>query len=289
MANSEYWDRDAPQWYNLQDLRPEPLNTGPRTLHGQQGRLLSRYRNEPDGSATYQVTVAPGWRAVDRSEAFVEIFVTTGSIVAGGVRLGPGGFVAIPRGSGDVEMSSAAGADLIVFYNPQLESGACYPDGKVRIRNVFEEEWTRYDIPNIPSGQLIKSLRDPDSNLGKVHGGEAGMVRLFHLPPGFRIPDAENHGDAWEEMIFFSGDLVMGERGFGQAGTVLENPPWFQHGPFGTQRGCFMILQVLERHDTNRMHTEGGPEYVDDYLRTEAHFAPPAGATAMTVPAPRGA
>jgi len=262
---AETWRRDIPQWHNVRESAWASL-PDLRVVHGIEGKVLSRAKHIEE-SASLMLRLPAGWKFSPPVESStLEMFVIDGSITANGTRLTIGGFVAIPGGKGGVELSAPFGAQVLVFWN-QFRTGDCYPDG-VSIRNTIAEEWTPVVQPGIPHGTFFKPLRVPYFSEG-AFGGPAGNLTLVASLPAFHTHDGEHHEDAWEEIIFLSGDTYFPTRGRGGPGTVTNNPSWFHHGPFGTQRGHVAIMQAVMPLRVILAPLSGGPQAMGNYLDTQ--------------------
>jgi hypothetical protein len=267
------WRRDAPHWHNVAQAPWESL-PGPRIAGGVEGRLISR-GDDADGSATMMLRLPPGWTFARAPEpGALELFIVAGGMIVEGEQLGVGGFIGIPPGSGTVELGSDTGADLIVFWNPQFRSGDCYPDGQLRVVRTWREEWIPVEVPELPHGVFFKPLRIPYfSEAG--FGGVAGNLTLVASLPSMHTEDAEHHEETWEELVCLTGDTFFPGRGSGGPGTVINNPAYFEHGPFGTQRGHIALMHALRPLRIIRAHLPGGPETMEYYLDTEPMLAEP--------------
>jgi hypothetical protein len=269
---SVHWRREDPQWYNVCDL-PWTAVDGPRLAHGVEGRLLSR--SATDDGASLMLRLPPGWTLREPAdEGSLELFLVHGSLTVDGTTVGAGGFVAVPRGCGTVELASETGADLFAFWNPRLPVEHCY-GGQLRVTRTWQEDWLPYELPGLRHGIMYKPLRVPDVATGPLHGGPGGMLRLHLLTPGFNSPDQEYHHDCWEEIIFVSGDLLMPGRGFGGPGTLLNNPADYEHGPYCTSRGSVMLTHTVAPMPTSYTRMPGGPETIEHYLDTTSVLEPP--------------
>ena len=214
-----------------------------------------------------------GWSLSQPSEeATIEMFVIEGDVSVEGQRHGAGGFIAISPGCGTVELSSEGGAQLVVFYNPELTPEHCY-GGELYTMETWSTDWTPFvQAADQRHGLMYKSLRVPDVTAGTVHGGPGGMLRLVLIVPGYTSPEHEYHEESWEEIIFVSGDIVMPNQGVGHAGTVLCNPASLEHGPYASQRSSVMICHGLNPQPTTYTSLPGSQEAMAHYLNTESLF-----------------
>ncbi|MGW5106014.1 cupin domain-containing protein [Nocardia sp. NPDC004123] len=264
--------RDIPNWYNIGTVEWGAVR-GPRIANGVDGKLISR-SEDADGSATLLLELPAGWRFKQPAETgTLEIFVTAGGLSVDGERVGTGGFVAVPSDCGTVELSSESGAQLLVFWNPQFGRENCYPDGVPQRRDTWSEPWLPVDVPGM-HGVFYKPLRFPFVGNEGEFGSDCGSLVLLCSLPGVCTADQEHHEDTWEELLCLSGDLFFAGRGLGDAGTVINNPAWYEHGPYGTQRGQFAISQALRPLTINLTHRPGGPQAVEHYRATNSLFAP---------------
>lgn len=273
MKPKNHWKRDEPQWYNVTDLDWTHFDAQ-RFVHGADAKLLSK--DDDTGSTTYMVSLPAGWRLSQPSEeGTLELFIVEGSITVEGDTYGTGGFIAISPGCGTVELSSATGARTFAFWNPQFGADDCY-DGKLHASATWSTDWEPFiQTSDQRHGLAYKSLRVPDVVHGHVHGTEAGLLRLVLIAPGYTSPEHEYHEDSWEELFFLSGDLIMPGRGVGLAGTVLGNPPSFEHGPYATHRSSVMLCHGINPQPTAFTHLPGAEEAIEHYLTHESLFDAP--------------
>jgi hypothetical protein len=199
------------------------------------------------------------------------LFVVGGSVTLEDSTVGAGGFIAIPNGSENVELSSETGAEVFAFCTPQLP--AEYYDGKVLVTHIRREPWV--PSPGTDYRVLAKSLRVPDYTKQGMHGGPGGMIRLTLLTPGESSPEQEYHHDCWEEIIFLAGDLMMAGRGHCGPGTVVSNPDDHDHGPYGSQKGALLLVHSNAPMPMQYRHLPGGTQVVDHYIETTNLFDSP--------------
>jgi hypothetical protein len=271
MKKHPHWRRDEPQWFNVHELSWD-AHRDIRIAHGVDSRVISRDAAE-SGSTTMMLRVPADWHIAQPSEeATLELLVIEGDVSVEGQRHGAGGFIAISPGCGTVELSSEGGAQLVLFYNPELSPEHCY-GGELYTMETWSTDWTPFvQAADQRHGLMYKSLRVPDVTAGTVHGGPGGMLRLVLILPGYTSPDHEYHEDSWEEIIFVSGDIVMPNRGIGHAGTVLCNPASLEHGPYASQRSSVMICHGLNPQPTAYTALPGSQEAMAHYLNTESLF-----------------
>ena len=269
---SEHWRRDEPQLFNMYELPWERLD-GPRIAHGVEARLLTR--DVRSGSSTFMLRLQPGWRLAEQTdEATLECFVLQGDLAVEGRAVGAGGFLAIPKGCGPVELASTSGAELVLFWNPVFDTDFHY-DSTIHVKKIWQEPWSVSVMPDVRNGVMHKSLRVPDPTGGALHGGPNGILRLQMLWPGFGEPKQEIHHDVWEEIIFLSGDFLMPERGWCGPGTVLSHPPSLPHGPLMTQRGCLLLGQTDKPVGIEWKAFPAGAELTEHYLDTAPYVEHP--------------
>jgi len=271
MKKHPHWRRDEPQWFNVHELSWDELRDI-RVAHGVESRLVSKDAGESE-STTMMLRLPAGWSLSQPSEeATIEMFVIEGDVSVEGQRHGAGGFIAISPGCGTVELSSEGGAQLVVFYNPELTPEHCY-GGELYTMETWSTDWTPFvQAADQRHGLMYKSLRVPDVTAGTVHGGPGGMLRLVLIVPGYTSPEHEYHEESWEEIIFVSGDIVMPNQGVGHAGTVLCNPASLEHGPYASQRSSVMICHGLNPQPTTYTSLPGSQEAMAHYLNTESLF-----------------
>ena len=113
------WSREEPQFFNIHGLDWVPSREV-RVLDGVETRLLSS--DDDRTSTTTMARLPAGWDAVESGEdATVEFFVLEGDLEINGDAVGAGGYAFIPRGaSGDTDLRSVAGAQVIVFSNASM-------------------------------------------------------------------------------------------------------------------------------------------------------------------------
>jgi hypothetical protein len=266
------WRRDIPQWHNLKDVQEEALSAL-RVASEVEGRVLSRAKDIEE-SASLVLRLPAGWAFAPPAESgTLELFVAGGSLSVAGRRLGVGGFVAIPGGCDSAKLTCSSGAEVLVFWN-QFRRGDCYPDGHLFVHETAAVEWSPVVAPGMPHGSFFKPLRFPYFS-EQGFGGPAGNLTLVASLPSFHTEDGEHHDDTWEELVCLSGDTYFPTRGTGGAGTVINNPAWFEHGPFGTHRGHVVVMQALRPIRINRAPLPGGPQAMEHYLDTQPLFSDP--------------
>ena len=241
-------NRDDPQFFQLDDVGWEPV-VEPAGLRRCSGRALSA--NPETGQSTQMVKGAPGWKATNCADAgLLEMLVLEGRLTAGTTTVGAGGFVAIPKGSETVELSSDAGFQAIAFWSPQIARHSYY-DGEIQVSRMWDIAWSGTEFPGEIEdssrlhGVLSKSLRWPDPIVDGVHGGPNGLLRVVAMASGF-VGDlrAESHPGCWEEIMWLTGDFLMPGIGRPVSGTYLGNPADHVHGPLFSQRGAVLLVHT---------------------------------------------
>lgn len=269
---NETWRRDIPQWHNMGDIAWGPTK-GPRIAHGHDARLVSR-SSDTDGSATLVQRVPANWTYSQPADGgTLEMMILSGGLTIDGEPLGAGGFVAVPPTCGTVEFASAEGAEFLVFWNPELDTKACYPDGALQRRDTWSEPWVAIDVPDM-HGVFFKDLRVPSATVPGRFGGPGGSLMLLYSLPGIGTEGREHHDDTWEEILCLSGDIYFTERGLGVGGTVISNPAYYEHGPYTTQRGHFGIAQTVRPLPMTFTPRPGGPQLMRNYQRTASLLEP---------------
>lgn len=271
-------NRDDPQFFHVWALPWETV-PGPSFLHGVETRIMS---DRPEtGAGTYMVKMPAGWSHVEQAdEGALEIFVVEGDLTANGRTVGAGGYAAVPKGCGPLELSTQGGFQAYAFWNPIWAEGYYY-DNQPYVAKVWEIDWILTEMPGLRHGIMHKSLRWPDPAEGLFHGGPGGMLRFIQMAPGFGEPRQEVHYDTWEEMVWLAGDLLMAERGMHAAGSFLANPAGLKHGPLLTAKGSLLMLhceapmgaQFSEL--TNDEGEEVGTELVRAFHDGESWLEPP--------------
>jgi hypothetical protein len=269
----ELWRRDVPQLYNAYEL-PRTEDTGSEFLAGAAARTLSRDRDS--GSTSSIIEVPPRWNHRERcDDGTLELFVLQGDLGINEARVGTGGFVALCRGGGDVDLASSSGAIALAFWNPDLDV-AFYYGCDVYVTHAHHLPWQMSNTPGARHGWLHKSLRLPDPASGALHGGPSGYLRLVLMAPGVGEPRQEVHHACREEILLLSGDFLMPERGLMGAGTFFANPAHLRHGPMANQHGAYMLVQTDAPQDTAYRYTlPAGPALTEDYLQTTSLLQPP--------------
>ncbi|MCY4087967.1 MAG: DUF4437 domain-containing protein [Actinomycetia bacterium] len=275
---ADHTSREQPQLYNVHELEWQPHSEVP-ALAGVSARLLSK---DADGaSMTVMAKLPAGWRAVEHAdEATVELFVLEGGLAVNGEEVGAGGYVYLPRQTGSAELRSAGGAQVVAFWNAQLDA---IHGTEIALRRVWQEPWIASSMPGALHGAMHKSLRLPDVGDGKIHGGPGGLVRLVILTPGF-LDDREHVHSVWEEMLFLGGDLLMPNRGVIAPGSYLGNPAEHWHAPMITQRSSIMLLQTTAPIDQVPREFPWGREMAERYLDSESWLGEPAHQPWDTIP-----
>ena len=261
------WNRDEPQFYNMYELPWRKENDLP-FFHGLDSRLISK--DADSASRTYMVHIPGGWSHTELAEeASLEMFVFEGDMTGNGKRVGAGGWLAAPRGGGSLELSSADGAYVLVFWDTELYAEDYY-DGQPVVTSVWQVPWVSTEMPELKHGIMHKSLRWPDPSGGDRHGGPAGMLRFILMTPGFGETRQEAHHETWEECFFLNGDLLIPQRGVHGAGTVLNNPPDLLHGGLISQKGAILLLHCNHPMDVEFTCLARGEEIADEYRNTES-------------------
>ena len=259
---SDHWRRDKAQFFNIFDLGWQKAD-GPSAFYGLETRLISK--DENNGQCTYMVNLPSGWKHVESGDdGSLEIFVLEGDMTGNGKRVGAGGFLAVPRQCGPLELSTEGGAYVYAFWDPQLQLDYYY-DNQPFVTKVWQEDWVLTDMPELRHGIMHKSLRWPDPCEGLSHGGPGGMLRFILLTPGFGEARQETHHDCWEEVIFLSGDFSMPERGSHAGGSLLGNPAELKHGGLMTQKGTVMLLHCDAPMGADFTDIPNGQEIVERY------------------------
>ena len=265
----DHTSRTEDQFYNIHELGWQPARDV-RVLDRVDAKLLSR--NAEGASATLMARLPAGWQATELAdEATVEFFVLEGSLAVNGDSVGAGGYAYLPRDSGAAELASAPGAQVVVFWNAEMDSAH---GTEIVLRRVWQEPWNVSKMPGALHGAMHKSLRLPDVGDGEIHGGPGGLVRLVILTPGY-LDDREHVHKIWEEMIFLGGDLLMPNRGVIAPGSYLGNPADFWHAPMITQRSSVMLLQTTAPIDQVPREFAGGREMSERYLDSESWLEQP--------------
>ncbi len=236
---SEHWRRDTPQFYNYAGLQRSRLD-GPACIEGLTGALLSR--DAQSDAHTYLIEVPAGWRCeTDGKDAALELFVLRGDLSSGDNTVGPSGYIHLPQGCGGGELHSAAGANALVFWNPNIPAFPP-PYTQNRVLRVPDLEW-RQSVPD-SHGIMHKPLRLPDPHGDGYEGGPGGHLRLEYMAPGMATPFEHNHHECWEELLLLEGDIFLADEGVMGPGSAVSHPQEWWHGPFATRKGCVFLVHT---------------------------------------------
>ena len=226
-------------------------------------QVASRYA---DGRGFTLIAALPrGWSGVERAlDATLEAFVLEGELAVPGRTLRSGGFLQVPKGAGPVELSSGAGARVILFWHATLP--VLHTEGW-RATSAWDEPWEVTVLEGFPAGAMHKTLRLPDATGAAAAGTEAGFVRLVMPGPGWLSADMEKHG-CWEENILLRGDMLMPMPGRGvlRPGVNLSNPADFWHGPMTTKGGALFVVHCDAPMDVVYRPHPGAREELRAYL-----------------------
>ena len=260
---SRHWRRDEPQFFNVYGLDSEAERNLPPIAAGVEARLISS--DEGIGASMCLARLPAGWSYRTKpDDPTIEILVLEGAMSAEGQELKPGGFVAVPDGSGGCELGSAQGAQVMVLWEPGVASAAYYGT-ELHVTKVRDIPWAHTELTGVQHGIMHKSLRVPDAAEGALHGGPAGLLRFVLLAPGFGEQRQEVHPE-WESIVFLSGDFLMPERGFCGPGTCLANPAGLWHGPLLSRHGSVMIVHTSGPVGSEFVEVPAGPEISEHYL-----------------------
>ena len=250
-------NRDEPQFFDVHALPTERL-ADPPVAQGLAVQVVSRASS--GGALTLLARLPAGWRLDEPGdEATLEAFVLEGNLeLAGSGRVGAGGFVSVPQGTGPARLSSAAGAHAFLFWSPGLD----LPGELPRTASTYSEQWSPSGLP----GMLHISFRRPDTD-GPPPGGPGGFLRLFSVAPGFRLDSEERHA-CWEENIMLRGDMWMAGRGTLRAGWCVANPPGLWHGPMVSKGGAVLLVHCDRPHTLEYRDWQGSPQELARYVES---------------------
>lgn len=111
---STHWRRDEPQFYNVHELEWSSASDLAVTSAADCSMLN---RNEDTGSATLMVRLPAGWHGRHQAQdGTLEVFVLEGQLTLNGESVGTSGFMFVPEGSGDSELSSEQGATALFYW-----------------------------------------------------------------------------------------------------------------------------------------------------------------------------
>ncbi len=270
--SSDTWRRDIPQFFNVYEMGWDSIDPS-AVFHGLEARVISKH--EDNGQTTAMVRIPAGWKFTqDGDEGGLELFVLEGEVTGNGQLVGAGGFLAVPRNGGKLELSSDGGAYAHIWWDPLFATDYYY-DNQPFITKIWQEDWVLTEMPEVKHGIMHKSLRWPDPCEGLLHGGPAGMLRFILLTPGFPEARQETHHACWEEIVWLTGDFMMPERGIHGPGSFLGNPAELKHGGLMTQAGTLMILHCDAPMGAEFTEIPNGKEIVENYLDTTSWLNPP--------------
>ena len=256
-GSTERLRRDIPQTFNMYELPRDDVSI-PGFLASARGSILSH--DGRSGATTLLVELPPTWVSGPTELGTAEFYVLEGGLSVEQVDVGPGGFLAVPRG-GRARVASPQGAKAVLIWEPELDADFYYGSQPYWLR-PWEQPWSVAarpgDEPLMPgagNGSLYKSLRPRDDNDTPLRGGPNGFLRLFTFLPGYGFPCQDVHRQSWEEVLFLTGDCLMADRGVLGPGSYVGNPRGMLHGPMVSQKGCLMLIhnsapQGFETYDT---------------------------------------
>jgi hypothetical protein len=233
------------------------------------GEGTARQRNlsidEEDGSSSLRVDFVSDWgRAGGVHHADTEYYVREGELELGdGRRLGPGGYLHVPKGIVAPSIKAKAGTKILHF-REYGEAGFDATDrpwddayGEVTVHDTEAMDWTAVDTPGPMKGLHIKLLhRDEKTGFySRLVWAEEGWTdhRLAHHPV------YEEAYTIWGRMTYNFGDL--------DEGTYFFRPAKVKHGHFISEgpRGCAWLLrsdgELINWYTTNeRVEVHGDAE-----------------------------
>lgn len=209
---------------------------------GAERRLLSE--DPVSGACSVLLRFPPDWSADAAPDCDEEFFVLDGEFGIGDIVYQRGDYAYLPRGSRRGSMHSAAGAEVMTFFEgkPLTLSRGPFDDAPAieRLRSS-EMPWSDpSDRTLAPRGVGRKLLR-PDA----ADGSRTWLLRIDAQDgEPFEINGVERH-PCVEEMLLIEGDMTM------TCGTMLEGdyfwrPPMIPHGPMGTRSGFLGLFRAKE-------------------------------------------
>jgi hypothetical protein len=204
---------------------------------GMQYKVLSL--DTDTGACSLTVRFEPGYRqppGISYSE--MELFIMEGSVKYGGTVYGKGNYFFVPAGVSMPPMSSAKGAEGLLFYNygePSfIESDEDHPradrDQLVIVDAYQGLQWKPADFvrPSVAPGCMVKMLRsDPLTHAHSL---------LYCMTPNYWQDNISYH-DCAEESYHIYGTSWMMQFGDLPTGGYFWRPAWINHGAFASELG----------------------------------------------------
>ena len=228
------------------NLPAEPLDfTG--LPHGARVRVL---RRTVDGQLRAGLVDLPaGWQvdAPLRASGVIQLFVLEGLVEANGVRLGPRGFIAVPKAARLPKLRSAGASRVVLI----LDAGAALHPADRREGDARSAEVAPVVVANTMAIEPIvpviagRRLEGFERRVLWIDESNGADTRLLRIPPGF-----EGGGPGWhpveEEILLLEGDVAPDDSRPLKPGDYLWNPAGSVHGFHEHSRtGCLL----LEWHD----------------------------------------
>jgi hypothetical protein len=204
------------------------------------GQLYRTLSVDPEaGSCTLTVRFEKGFSqppGFSRGER--EIFILKGSLKVGEKVSGPGAYLFVPKGVALPAITSPRGCEALVMYNdaaPDFVDSDASDDGAneaglIQVQSYDDIHWKESTIfPMVETGCLIKILRY-DLPTG-------AMTFLYNMVPGYWQDNVSFH-DCMEEGYHIVGTSWMLQFGDLPDGAYFWRPPYINHGPFASSKGC---------------------------------------------------
>jgi hypothetical protein len=232
-------------------LHPGELPAEPLEFAGlPPGARVRVLRRMADGQLRAGLVDLPaGWQveAPLRASGVIQLFVLEGSLEANGMRLGPRGFIAVPKGARFPSLRSAGQSRIVLIRDagaalqaaePRDPQGHAAEVAPVVLANAMAIE----PIVPVIAGRRLDGFERRVLWLDESNGAD---TRLLRIPAGF-----EGGGPGWhpveEEIFLLEGDVAPDDSRLLAPGDYLWNPVRSVHGFHEHSRnGCLL----LEWHD----------------------------------------
>ncbi|MFF5083766.1 DUF4437 domain-containing protein [Actinoplanes sp. NPDC000266] len=205
-----------------------------------EGKIFERRlsTDEEDGSSSLALHAAADWgRGPGVPHADTEFYVVEGSLTYGGVELGPGGYVQVPKGVRMDWLKVREGSRVLHW----REYGDCGfdPDarateeGAATVVDAEKQEWVAAPTIGPLTPLYIKLLhRDPKTGF---------YTRLIRAPQGWTDHRLAHH-PCYEEFYTLSGRMAYN---FGDIdeGTYCFRPAGVKHGHFVAETDIDWIIR----------------------------------------------
>ena len=201
------------------------------------------------GDGAVLVELPAGWHGSRQAAADVgfELVVLEGELTAGGTRLPPESYLAVPGGGSSTELTCTVDTTAFLDVSAQVEERRVVP--------ASVSGWSAPRVPGPAPGLVHKLLRgDP------LTGPSAFLLRV---PPGWSERRTEWH-ECSEQCVVLDGDLWHDRANGGAGGTMTRHcyfwrPPFVLHSPMGTTSGASMFMTTGGSLVNHYVEVEGLP------------------------------